>query len=354
MILPCLSSSFLRQTQSRLANSLAVALLLLAPVAAQFVTSVSYASPVVSGPAGAPSVAPAASPAPGAPQAKQTGVWGLVKDQGATVYSAPNFDGTQLANLPPKTRVVMSRMSYGNQGPQFYKVKFQKNGHAVLGYISDGEIGPEKAGTLLARKAEKAEVATPPTVPGKKPDPKMAKASPKKHKRKRKKEQEPMLFSHYVGLIAGMTDFKENISGVKAEENLVVYGIKITGPDLLLKGPIMDIDVILHSGAPSYYTALSGIKPTGFIIWTDALLLYPFLNRQNAMIYFEAGPLLVLSDFKVLNNGKVMDLFALNAGLSTGLGGAVRVGSVALRLEAKYMFENKSYLALLGTVQSEF
>ncbi len=292
----------------------------------------------------------------------ETGVWGVIRTQTATVYSAPNFDGRILASLPNKSRVVMSKSTSGNQGPQFYKVKIKLNGKSVIGYIVDAEIGSEKAGVLVAKAAKPdgtavQNVAGETAIKGKKDGEnfsKVAGAHRRKKKKKREKEKQPMLFSSYAGLVVGLTDFKEKISGVNASENMLTYGIKLTGLDLLLKGPITEFNFMIHSGAPSYYGALSGIKPTGFIIWTDALLVYPFFNRDNSMISFNAGPLLVISDFKVLRNDKLMDLFALNAGFSTALSGAYRIGSVALRVEVKYMFENRSYLALLGSLQSEF
>ena len=289
----------------------------------------------------------------------EQGVWGVVRTQTSTVYAAPWFDAKVLAQLPANTRVVMSKSTFGDRGPQFYKVKINLAGKSVIGYILDAEITSEKPGVLAPRLARNeknpSDTSSAKSQDGSRPNPnaRIAKTG-KTKKHKRAKEKQPMLFSHYAGVVVGMTNFKEKISGIHAEQSLLTYGIKLTGPDLLFKGPITEFNFLLHNGAPDYYNAYSGIKPTGFIIWTDGLLLYPFFNRDNSMISFEAGPLMVITDFKVFRNGSLMDLFAVNGGLSTAISGAYRLGSVALRLEVKYMFENQSYLAVLGSLQSEF
>lgn len=257
------------------------------------------------------------------------GVAAVVRTDGALVYAQPDFDAEVLSTLNEGQSIRVSRGTTG-QFAKFHKVRVGP----ILGYIA--EIDVQVEGATKKRTHKRAD---------------------KKQEKKKKKDdgpQLPMMFSRFVGVLVGQTSYKEGIQGADEDANLLTYGLKVTGPDVVLDGPIMDLNVQLHYGAPSYYDRLSETKPTGFILWVDPLLLLPFVNGQNSMVYLGAGPVLVLSNFKVYNTNRMMDLTALNVGASFSVGAGFRIEKVAVRAEAKYYLEKTSYKGILLSVQSQF
>ena len=64
--------------------------------------------------------------------------------------------------------------------------------------------------------------------------------------------------------------------------------------------------------------------------------------------------MLAYSNFQVVNGGRAQSLSSLNLGLSSMLGGVVRVAGVGLRLEGKYIYEKQSYIVYQASIQSEW
>jgi hypothetical protein len=262
----------------------------------------------------------------------------VVATDGAIVFDRPNQDANVMTQLPYGKKVRVSRGSTRGGEDRFRRIRVGSKS----GYILEIDVAPENS-------ISEADINT-----GKK---QVAKNAKKKRdsQRERKRPKEPFYFTRYVGLTGGFADFKESINGVDAvNNNLLIYGLKITGPEVLFSGPTVDLNILLHYGAPEYYEKLSKIKPTGFILFTDALFVLPVLNRENGMIYVEAGPLLVYSSFKVLNGTRVMDLTSVNLGASFAAGAGFRVEKVAVRLEGKYLVEKQSYKAVQLSLQTEF
>ena len=274
------------------------------------------------------------------------GVVATVVTDGALVYASPSEDASILAQLPVGKQIRVSKgTTPGIQ--KFHKVQVGK----TFGFIDDIDIsmgaapapphpGKHEAGTEKMTDKEKA-----------------AREKAKKkaaYRKEHTKPVEPMYFTRFVGLAIGAQEFKEGILGVNSSQTIPVYGLKITGPDVLLKGPIMDINLLLHYGAPSYYNNLSVIQPNGFIIFADAMFVLPFVQRQNSMVYISAGPLLVYSKFGVVNNNQTMDLQALELGVDAALGVGFRLGKIAIKFEGKYYLEKQQYKSLLASLQTGF
>lgn len=258
------------------------------------------------------------------------------------VYDQPDFDANVIAKI---RRGVGVRVSSGTAGSyaKFHRVRVGNK----LGWIADIDVRVEGQ----SRQAP---------VPFGQDDTPGAKKKKKKGKKadeppaKKPFEDMPLLFNKYVGVVFGGSDFIESVNGVDSSTMWAVYGLKITGPDVLLHGPIMDFNLLLHYGAPAYYNSLSTTKPGGFVIMTDALLLYPFFNRDRTLITLGLGPMLQFSNFQVTNGGSPMSLTELDAGLSTQLSFGFKLGRVALRLEAKYELEKHSEKMLQLAVQQQF
>jgi hypothetical protein len=290
------------------------------------------------------------------PAKKGAGLAAKVKNEGAQVYDKPDFDGQVLATLSTGDKVRVSKGVTGSYA-KFRRVRVG----AVLGYISTmdvevegGAVADEMAPPAKKKPRARADVKAPTKSAKKSKNAKNAKALAQA-KAMKKRQGLPIYFSRYVGALVGVSEFKEGIAGADASTSFTIFGLKITGPDTVLSGPITDLNIALHYGAPSYYGPLSPkMTPTGFVLLADLDLLIPFVQNQNNMVYFGLGPLLVLSSFKVKSGSSVMDLTTLNLGASFVLGGAVRMDEVALRLEAKYFLEKQSYRALQASVQTWF
>ena len=279
-----------------------------------------------------------------------SGVAAVVKSDSALIYSKPDFDADVLGTLNAGQHVRVSKGTTGSV-VKFHKVR----AGSIVGYVAESDVAVEGETKRREAKSDNGPSKTKASSASKnKTKTNNKKKSKESKKRNEDKEKFPMLFSRFVGVMVGQVGFKEGISGVDATDNFLVYGLKVTGPDVLLDGPIMDLNVALHFGAPSYYNSLSTTKPTGFVLLTDGLFLLPFIQAQDQMVYFGAGPLLVLSNFKVTNGGAPQDLTALNLGVSFSVGAGLRFDKVALRLEGKYYIEKQSYRGLQLSLQSQF
>ncbi len=264
-----------------------------------------------------------------------------VQTESAMIYSDPDFDASVLTYLPQGKKVRVSKRIYGNYF-RFYKVK-----------ITDGQFGYIATIDVSLENGAKDEDETRVHVKKKK----------KNHSKKRKKDSEededrnskkPILATRYVGALFGMTQFKESISGIDSSDNLLMYGLKLTGPDLLIDGPVMDINLAFHYGAPTYYNNLSSTPPSGFVGFIDTLLIFPIGLGENTQFYLAAGPMLVWSNFTVTTVGTQLHLSELNFGGSFAAGYAVRVGHFSVRLEGKLMQEKQQQRGLQLGIQSEF
>lgn len=277
----------------------------------------------------------------------QDGVAANVTTDGALVLDRPDTDASPISQLKENAKVRVSKRSIdGPDGSKFRRIKVGNR----IGYIAeiDLQIGESGAGKSVGVGEGEREGR------GKK---KLASKEAKRKtaaKRRMSTNRESMMFSRFVGFLIGSSEYKEGIDGVNSSTNLVVYGMKITGPDVIISGPVIDFNLALHYGAPSYYEALSQTKPTGFLLLTDMLFLAPFAHGQDSMLYFGAGPMIAFSKYAVVNSGRAMDLTQINLGLSLELAGAVRFDKVALRLEAKYFIEKQSYKAIQASVQTGF
>ncbi len=258
-----------------------------------------------------------------------SGVAAKVRTDGAIVYSKPDFDSEVLATLSEGQPVRVSKTTTGDFA-KFHKVR----AGPVLGYIAEIDIQIEGATKKRTHKRGEKKSA--------------------EKKKKREEPDSPMMFSRFVGLLVGQVSFRESVEGADGEESLTVYGLKISGPDVVLDGPIMDLNILLHYGAPAYYGQYSTAPPTGFLLLIDPVVLLPFMNRQNGMVYLGAGPVLSISSFKTVDVNGPVDRSAMHIGASFSLGAGFRIEKVAVRFEGKYYLERQSYKGMQLSIQSQF
>ncbi len=263
----------------------------------------------------------------------------IVKTDSAIVFSRPDMDSDSIAYLSAGDAIRVSRRIYGGPaGHRFYRIALP---NGKFGYIATIDVGAGRS--AKASKAAKSR--------GEKPGPKNLERL--ERARLRRELSKPMMFNTWFGLFLGQMRFKEKVPGVKAEDDLLVYGFKVTGPDVLLSGPLMDMNFTLYFGAPRYYRSISRVKPSGVLFATDALLLMPFGMGQDSALYLGLGPWLKYSSFKYVSpSGALATPSKFGLGASLAVGGAYRVGPVSARLEGKYIFERVTHQVIQLSVQT--
>ena len=295
-------------------------------VAAALAFSVQAFAQVTSRPAPPKKAAPPATSQAGG------GVAATVITPNAQVYSQANFDAQVIASVKSGQRVQVSRGKVAGPMGSFHRVRVGNR----IGYIVDIDIhvdGQPRPGAVKK-------------TPSKKDPKKKDKPEPVKPKRE-------FYFARFVGLYVSSVDYKEDIGGVNAQQNQLFYGIKVTGPDLLISAPT-DFNIMLHYGTPSYYDALSAAKPSGFIMLIDALLNIAISQKRHSSFYVGLGPMMALSKFTVFNSGKKMDLTEIDIGAAFMAGYGFRMDKVTMRLEGKYYVEKQQYKSIGASLQTEF
>jgi hypothetical protein len=291
------------------------------------------------------------SSAPGtssAPAAKEGGVAATVVTDGALVYARPNFDANVITTLPEGRRLRVSRTTSGRMA-KFHRVRLGGR----TGFIVDIDLAIEGA-KPPPRSQRPNQTQADKKSPGQKPSGNKPSGKKQKAAKERDPRELPIYFSRFVGALGGALSFKEDVSGREVSAALPIYGLKITGPDVVFDGPVLDIGLALHYGAPEYYESLSSIKPAGFVLLTDALILLPIFQAHNAMVSFGFGPLVTYSSFRILRSDRLEELTRFGMGASLSLGAAFRYENMAIRLEGKHLLESKSHQAIQASIQTGF
>lgn len=258
----------------------------------------------------------------------------VVQTDSAMVFTKPDMDSNVISYLNAGDTVRVSQRVYGSLH-KFYRISLPKG---QFGFVATIDVSSAKTSKSAGNSKVKNQAKS-------KSEQMTAKQMDQAERARIKRElQKPAMLNRWFGLLLGQMQFKEKVPGVKAEDNLLVYGFKMTGPDLLLQGPIMDMNFTLHFGAPEYYKAISRVKPSGFLFTTDALLLMPFGMGDNSGLYFGLGPWIKFSTFKyVAPSGALQTPSKFDIGAAFSAGGMYRFGAFSVRLEGKYVLENVTH-----------
>ncbi len=257
------------------------------------------------------------------------------------IYEKPDLDAKVIATAKRGTRLSISKGTRG-EFAKFHRTRVD----GKIGWVLILDIRSEAAAKKVFTKA---------IAEAYKPGPfaEDAESDSDSKLTAGKDENEPFVFTKSVSFVLGQTNYKESIGGVDYSAELLTYGIKVTGPDVFIDGPLMDVNLLFHYGAPTYYRGLSSTNPTGFLVFADANLLLPIFIRQNTLIGLGAGPLLVASSLQAALGAQNYSMLQFNFGATVELTGGFRFGDVSVRLDAKYMFEKKTYRhfqVAIGTV----
>lgn len=292
-----------------------------------------------------------------------------VKTDGALVYAKPDFDAEILSSLPFGQKIVISKGKAGTVA-KFYRMRAGK----VVGFISDIDVtvtagsGDEADSSSAGRSRKRAKNKTKKSKSlssKSRSDSSSAKANQASQKSEAKQKQIeeqqrqaraalPFVFNRYVGLVVGLAGYEESIAGAKKKESLLVYGLKATGPDLFFQGPILDLNLLLHYGAPKGYTEISSVKPTGFFVLADTLLLLPMLQREKFLGTLGFGPNVSYRSYKTVSTTGFVNHGGFGVGLSLQASAGLRLGDYALRLEGKYLVDKRIDTIFQLSLQNAF
>jgi hypothetical protein len=261
-----------------------------------------------------------------------------VKTDSAIVYANANFESQALTYLSAGKKVRISRKIYGDYF-KFYKIKVSAK---QIGYIATIDVTTE----AQSKKDRSQEAAA---------DRERRKQDRDDEEHERRSKRESVWETRYAGILIGRTNFKESIAGVAAAANVTTYGVKITGPDLLIEGPVMDLNFAFHYGAPDYYNGISTTSSTGYLFLIDTSLMVPLAQGFDWAGYFSVGPFLKYSDFKMTSAvAGGIDAAELSLGAAFGVGGVYRYKKLAARVEYKYYLERSSYSTVQLAFQTQF
>lgn len=266
---------------------------------------------------------------PKPPAKKSNNKEALVVVEGAMVYSSASFDAPVISYLPANKKIEVSSKTYG----PFYRVKLKKDkssGSVSYGFISDVDLqilgGAGGGDRKSSRNQDVAEAKS--------------RAAQKDEGIERFETTKPIDEVKATGLNISSVGYSENINGQEPLSNVTMFGMKFSGPQLLLPSP-MDINIAMSLEPPSYYEtfAVSGAKPSGYLIYADTLMQFPFLTTPNTMMYVGLGPFLSYLSAKVTAAGGVQNNTATRIGAEGMLGMAWRSGKLIVKVEGKYFYE---------------
>lgn len=266
--------------------------------------------------------------------------------EGAEVFKEPNFDSEVIAQLAEGRKFFSSSKKFNGT---FYRILV---GKGLTGYIADSDARP------LHKQGVSGEDS-----PGKSKSGKNDEAAGKMQKKTAPKPERRKVFSNsnFVGVSYSMIDYKENTMGDHRRDQLGFFGFKVSGPDLLVEGPMpTELNILFYPGAPSYYEKTTGRAASGWVLIMDGIWqnYYP-LSREAFGIY-GFGPLFKFSKYnlglvdKATGATSYYSAEDMSLGLVFSVGAALRLGSVALRGEYSYYWEKEAYGAFSLSLQKDF
>lgn len=266
----------------------------------------------------------------------------VVLTDGGTVYSAPDFDAPVVDYLAFKTPIVSSRKALPGQGGLglFHRVRYKDKS----GFMADTD--------LKILEKESAGAGGEKTTAGKKPQSKRARSKAfgedeEVHKR------EPLYFSRQAGIALALVNFTEKFSGNRLKDNILMYGLRLTGPDILLGGPPIDFNFWFSLQKPGYYQDFSR-SVEGFLLFGDIMAMLPLYEGKNSLVNYGIGWMWTYTNYRVNVKSTDIDSKEFRSGLDFMLGYAHRINTYVIRADVKYFYEKTQYFGYLLSFQSEF
>lgn len=259
---------------------------------------------------------------------------GVVGVDGATVYAQSDFDAKVVAVLQPGMKVTVSQRKFPGLGGlgAFYRIRF---GPEKFGYVADTEVIPEfqKVGKKKKKNPffEDVEELRERALSG----------------------RESIYLTRYLGLQVGQLQFTERFQGRSLSDEVMMYGVKATGPGVLFDGPPLDFTFSFSPTPPDYYN-ITGRPPSGFFVFSDLSMLVGIVDKPNFAIYAGLGLMLTYTKFRVQTALDFRDISELRLGAVGEVGMAYRWRKWVGRADAKYYYEKRTYLGYWLSLQHEY
>lgn len=260
---------------------------------------------------------------------------------GAAVYQAPDFDSAVQEYLRYQTPVMASKKAYVGVGGLglFHKVQFKGRS----GFVADTDIRVTKKGDKDKDKDE-AESAS-------------AQKSGSKAWEKEEEEnlgKPPLYFIRYLGAAVSGINFTEKFSGKKLSDNMLMYGLRMSGPGTLFDGPPLDFNFLFSVQKPGYYKEFTSSEPNGFMLFGDCMVQLPIYDGGNSLVTYGLGVMWTYTKYTVPVRGVSFDSQELRLGLDAGFGYGYRIGKRMIRADAKYYHEKTQYFGATISFQQEY
>ena len=254
---------------------------------------------------------------------------GKVISDGAYVYKQADFDAEVLTQLPEGKTYPISSKVVG----AFYKIKVAEG---VYGFIADTDVKTTNAASEKKEKEKEKKQAE--------------KGKTKKHK--------PLEWEKFHGFQIAQIAYREDTMGIRPTENILFFGAKLSGPDVVMDGVYTDANFLFSYGAPKYYENATGNSASGYIVLLDFLFETASQESRDTLVYYGFGPMLKYSKIDAAvtkaNQTQSYDMTDINIGAVFNLGICQRFESFALRGEAKYYWEKMQYLGFAFAFQLPF
>ncbi len=263
----------------------------------------------------------------------------MIVNDGAVVFEQPDFDSQGKFQLHEGDKVEVSKRSFlGKNGMgAFVRVKLS-NGQ--LGFISDAEF--VRAGALAQEKKEKEKKEKKSEIP-----------------KKDNSRKKPFELTRYRGFNIEYVGYKEQTMGFQPMSNVVFYGFKMVGPNLLVEGDLVtELNVSLLPGTPPFYQEATGNAANGWVLHTDMMFQSVFPQTREIVTYTGFGPMFKYNHYNVAltsaGKTKSYDVEDMILGAVFNFGFGVRMGSSCLRAEFKYDWEKTQYWGIGTSLLFQF
>ena len=267
----------------------------------------------------------------------------IVTDE-AVVFAQPDFESPEIAHLSTGDKVEVSKRKFpgAHKMGAFNRIKLA---NGKIGFISDAEFKTNKPVTTLEKPVVENSDETDETE--------------SKAKNGKKSKIRPFAVTKYRGFSIDYVGYKEQTMGIQPMANVVMYGFKMVGPNLLVEGDMVtELNVELLPGVPPFYQEATGHGVNGWMLHTDMLFESVFTSTPNIVTYAGFGPMFKYDNYNVLltTNGKTnaYDLEDMIFGAVFEVGFGVRFGKTCLRTEFKYDWEKTQYWGLATSLLFQF
>ncbi len=274
----------------------------------------------------------------------------VVVTDGAAVYENPNFDSPVQNYLGYQTTLLASKTAVNGAGGLglFHKVRFNNQ----YGYVADTD--------LKIAKGQSKEAAEKPATKKDRPQSKAWDDD------RDEQGKAPLYFTRYLGGAAAMVNFTERYSSKKFSDNMLMYGLRYTGPKVLFDGPPLDLNVWFTFQKPGYFSNFTSGSATGFAMFGDLMAMLPLYDHGSWLVTYGFGLMwaytkytLPVSIVKIENGVRTTTSVAFDSqdfriGVDLGLGAGRKIGRGMLRADVKYYFERTQYFGYLLSYQREY